>query len=334
MLLNKDNFSLHRTWIVVFIIGTIATLVCLIDFSEMRLRFPGGSSAPGIVIGTLAAVIIVFELLLWPRKKLARRWRIGRVRSWMCAHIWLGLLTVPLALAHGGLSWGGALAIALMVCLFAVVLSGIFGFVLQQFLPRMMKDAVPGETVISQIECVARQYLAEADALIAATCGTGVFDTGVEFWSHLEQGGLDHTHDSGRVVGAHRSIAAAKGTALITDLPKQPVPKSILLDRAYQATIRDYLQFGGRSKSILKYGNRSTEYFRDLRKRIPAEAQPALTALENWCNQRRQFELQARLHWWLHSWLAIHLPVSLALLILLIWHIVVALKYSGVFSAF
>ena len=49
--------------------------------------------------------------------------------------------------------------------------------------------------------------------------------------------------------------------------------------------------------------------------------------LADLCDQRRQFDLQARLHFWLHSWLGAHVALSVALTLLMFVHAVLALKY-------
>jgi hypothetical protein len=49
--------------------------------------------------------------------------------------------------------------------------------------------------------------------------------------------------------------------------------------------------------------------------------------LEDLCNQRRQLILQSKIHFWLHNWLWVHLPLSVALIVLMFVHIFVALKY-------
>ena len=61
----------------------------------------------------------------------------------------------------------------------------------------------------------------------------------------------------------------------------------------------------------------------------PQEVRKTVTvdALSNLCDQRRQFDHQARLHYWLHNWLWIHLPLSLALIVLMFVHIVRTLQY-------
>jgi hypothetical protein len=67
--------------------------------------------------------------------------------------------------------------------------------------------------------------------------------------------------------------------------------------------------------------------FADIRARLSPAAYPAVEVLEELCDQRRQLDLQSRLHIWLHGWLWIHLPLSTALVALMIAHIYYALKY-------
>src|SRR5262249_50582553 len=137
--------------------------------------WPGGSSLPGFILGTIGGLIILFEFLLWFRKKV-RVWRIGRAQVWMRAHIWLGLLCVPLLLYHSGFRLGGVLSTPLMILLLVVIASGVWGLALQQLLPRRMLDELPAETIYSQIEALAEQVAAEGRQLVRATCGVGEED--------------------------------------------------------------------------------------------------------------------------------------------------------------
>jgi hypothetical protein len=72
---------------------------------------------------------------------------------------------------------------------------------------------------------------------------------------------------------------------------------------------------------------RAAVFFRDIKTRLDPAAHDAVDSLQGMCDQRRQFDHQARIHFWLHNWLWIHLPLSVALIVLMFWHIVVALKY-------
>ncbi len=52
-----------------------------------------------------------------------------------------------------------------------------------------------------------------------------------------------------------------------------------------------------------------------------------LDDLESICEEQRQLNLQTRLYHWLHAWLLVHVPLSIALLVLGGVHAVVALRY-------
>src|SRR5262245_47320892 len=92
-------------------------------------RWPGGGSGSGLILGILAGVIFLFELALVAKKtkKLrTMRW-LGSAQTWMKAHIWLGLLTVPLVVLHSGGHFGGTLTTLFVSIFAAVIVSGIWG---------------------------------------------------------------------------------------------------------------------------------------------------------------------------------------------------------------
>jgi hypothetical protein len=49
--------------------------------------------------------------------------------------------------------------------------------------------------------------------------------------------------------------------------------------------------------------------------------------LEELADRRRGWDAQARVQWWLHNWLLVHLPASAAMTMLMTVHAVKALKY-------
>ena len=108
---------------------------------------------------------MIFAGLLAPRKKLPV-WRVGSAQAWMRGHLWLGLLSLPLILFHGGFRFGGPLTTAIMILLIIVVASGLFGAALQHYIPNVMTLEVPLETIFEQIERRRSQLLAEADEIV------------------------------------------------------------------------------------------------------------------------------------------------------------------------
>ena len=67
--------------------------------------------------------------------------------------------------------------------------------------------------------------------------------------------------------------------------------------------------------------------FQSLRRTTPVELHPALEDLENICEEEVQLTRQRRLYHWLHAWLLVHVPLSVALLVLGGIHAVMAMRY-------
>ena len=66
--------------------------------------------------------------------------------------------------------------------------------------------------------------------------------------------------------------------------------------------------------------------FAQLKSDLPAELHETLGQLEAFCEERRQFALQRKLHRWMHWWLILHIPPSIALLVLFVAHVVMSLR--------
>src|SRR5205807_3528618 len=84
----------------------------------------------------------------------------------------------------------------------------------------------------------------------------------------------------------------------------------------------------GAANSSLGSRQRNQWYFDDLRLRVAPELRTLVDQLEELCERRRQLNLQRRIHFWLHNWLWLHLPLSVALLVLLVGHIFMALRFD------
>jgi hypothetical protein len=278
----------------------------------------GGSSLPGFTFGVLGGVIIVFEMLLWFRKQV-RAWRIGRAQAWLRAHIWLGLLCLPLLILHSGFQLGGVLTTWLLILLVIVIASGVWGLCLQQFLPSYLLEHVPAETIYAQIDHLSQQLVAECGRLVDTICG-GSHGEAVQ--SADESVGVEHV-----VIGAVRSVGRVSGKVLQTRAAPEPIVGSEALREFFTDQVAPYLRPGRRSGSPLRSAGRAEKLFSDLRSKLPEGAHEAARYLEDACNQKRQWEHQSRLHFWLHNWLWLHLPLSVALVVLMIVHAWVAVKF-------
>jgi len=296
------TFSSHRRWIIACLLLAGGATLYYVPYHWGSLYGPTGGSWPGLTYGVLGMVLMLYAGALGARRKVPT-WRLGRGATWMKGHIWLGLLSVPLVLFHSGFQLGGTLTTVVMLLFGAVILSGLFGLGVQQVLPRMMLTRVPMETIFEQIPHVLDQLRAEAHELVTAVAGP------------LE--------DSGAVpVGSGAlnpdSQAAAKR------LPSSGGSVAVL--EFYRRDIRPFLQGGGHA-GPLATPSQALALFQHMRTLLPLPLHKTLSDLEAICEERRQLALQTQLHYWLHGWLLLHIPLSMALLVLAVVHAVIALRY-------
>lgn len=332
MLLTRHGFdSLHRTWLALVLLGTLAAAVWYGWTWRESGRLPGGGSLPGLAFGALAGLTCLFEAALVVRKTSLLRTRrtllgipVGTARQWMAAHIWLGLLAVPLVTMHAGFAFGGTLSWLLTWSFIIVIVSGVIGLVLQNILPRMLTDAVPEETIYSQIDELGRQFA--IDAVRLAELYGGPARSGR--WDHLERhSDKEAAAAAGEVVaGAPRSVGTLVQRARQPQVAVAPANRSSELHRALEEVVVDFL-LTGRSQRLMT-AQQIDWYFEDLARRVRPEARPAIEQICSLCQRRRQLNVQRMFHFWLHSWLSIHLPLSVALIWLLAAHVIGALVYS------
>ncbi len=280
----------HKPWAWSVAALLAASTAVYIPYHLLSPNGPEGGTWTGLAFGTAAFALMIVAGLLGARRRVPA-WRVGRPETWMRAHLWLGLLTVPLALFHAGFKMGGTLTVVLMALLLLVTVSGIFGLVLQQFLPRLMTTRVPMETVYEQIPHVESQLLAEADALVARAAGPP-------------------------------PGAKPQGESGI----RPPVEGAAPLRDFHASQVRPFLESAG-GTGPLAAAPRAAALFASVRPVLPPALHDALGDLEVICEERRQLRVQARLHGWLHGWLLVHIPLSYSLLLLGAVHAFQSVKY-------
>jgi hypothetical protein len=310
------------------IILTISTIAYGI-YAQQAPAHPSGGSTMGLLFGSLGFAFMTFAALLGARKRVPT-WRLGRAQSWMRGHLWLGLLSLPLILFHGGFHFGGTLTCVLMWLLIIIVASGLFGAVLQNYVPRIMTSEVPLETIYAEISSVQRLLREEADHAVESICGPmGLAQQQSE---GQRAGGftalrpiaasLAPLRTSAAVsAGASAAVAPAVETILLSETESEP------LKRFYFQELRAYLDAPARRGQRLADTEKAKLAFAGMKTLLPAAAHDTLGDLENICDEARQLVRQERLHRWLHGWLLVHIPLSLALMILGAIHAVMALRY-------
>lgn len=322
MIINRQ----HWAWAAFVIVATVvATLLYVGEFYPDRLPFPFampaslhrdvretgrsvGGTPLGIIYGSVAAAIFVFAALLGLRRKRPTL-KVGRLQVWLKGHIWLSILTIPLVLLHCDFSTGSPMTKWFLGVYGIVMVSGFFGLALQQFLPRLMKDHVPRETIFEQIPHLRKQMHESAQEMRKA---------------------LETAPARAALVATPASAPTGlviETATLATVLESQVDPAVQSLKEFLDETALPYLALARGEKHMLGAQPISDDKFRFLKISVGGELKKKVEQLQSWCDERRQFDLQTKLQHWLHGWLLVHIPFSVLLLVFTAWHIVAALFF-------
>jgi hypothetical protein len=289
----------HVPWFMFVLLAAVAAC-CIYVGNFHPERLPHGFSLPpwlihkpsdhrstggtplGLVLGTISLGIFVFAALLGVRKKLPFL-PVGNVQRWLRGHIWLTLLTIPL---HSVFRFGGPMTTTLMVLYTIVMVSGIYGLILQHKLPTMMKESLPAEIVFEQIPNVRAQLCAAAEKLQRSL----------------------------------KQQATTGSAAVATDVSQEEVLAGFIEER-----LLPYLRARHSDKYRLGHTREADEIFRHLKLRVDEMYRPRVDEMRCWCEERRITDAQVRMQHWLHGWLFVHVPLSFLLLLMTVWHAFVTL---------
>ncbi len=163
-----DNTQRKWAWISLTIM--VVSTCSYILYAQTADNGPHGGTVMGLIYGIVGTAFMIFAGLLAARKRVPH-WRLGSAQFWLRGHLWLGFLSMPLILYHAGFGWGGLLENVLWILFGLVYLSGFFGLIVQQILPRLLTTRVPLETFGAQVpyQCQRMQFL--SDRLVSETCG-------------------------------------------------------------------------------------------------------------------------------------------------------------------
>ena len=293
----------HRAWLAGTVVLFGAATLAYIPYALSAQTGPSGGSATGLTFGIAGYAMMLFAGLLGARKKVPV-WRIGRTQTWMRGHLWLGFLSFPLILYHAGFACRGSLAAVLMLLFFMVWVSGLIGAAIQHFVPQYMMQNVPLETIYEEIPHVRQQLREEADQLASSICGP---------LQEAAPGSEEPASESAAVVT----------TAVIEVEPEDRVRfKHVYLD-----TIRPFLQNPDNPNGDFSSPAKSAAVFHSLHRLLPAPVHAVIEDLQSICEEELQLNRQRKIYHFLHGWLLVHVPLSIALLALGGIHAIVALQY-------
>jgi len=312
-------------------LGLLASAVAIyVPYALMVPEGPRGGSTVGLIFGTLGFAFMLYAAALGARKRVPT-WRVGRAKSWMRGHLWLGLLALPLILLHGGFHFGGTLTRVSMWLLIITVASGLYGALLQNSIPKKMTAEVPLETIYDEIGHVRGSLREEADRAVEALCGNLGFRKSAD-GSLQRAGGFTALRpiaassaplrtSAAVSAGASAAVAPAAEIILLSEVESAP------LRTFYLSEMRVFLENPKTRGQRLADAARAESVFANLRTILPAAAGGTLDDLGDICGEARQLLRQERMHRWLHGWLLLHIPLSLALILLGAVHAVMALRW-------
>lgn len=250
-------------------------------------RFPHGGSWPGIAFGLLATLLI--GVLLWygvRKRQYHSRW--GTMETWLQSHVYLGLLSLFVVLYHSGFRFEDKVAVAALVVLGLVVLTGVVGAVLYITVPRILTD-VQGDASPEEISVEIQRF----------------------------------TRSMARLTEGRSPVFRRIHSGLVKELEPRALSGWRILFRSARPSGRDRRSRGGGddwTELLRKVGPEEQEDLRELlvRSRQAKEQLQRLVAQQKYKNL-------------LEVWLYAHVPLSLALVVLVLAHLVAAFYYRGFF---
>ena len=286
----------HKSWLLASLLVFGVSLLLYGVYRVPPSKGSMGGTALGLAFGGVGFAFMIFAGLLGARKRVPV-YRLGRAQTWMRGHLWLGLLSFPLILFHSGFRYGHGLTSLLMTLLIIVVVSGVFGAALQHFMPRVMTREVTMETIYEEIGHVRAQLLEEAEEIVK------------------------------QATGGEKKGAAEGGESDSAETAVAVIDQAAPLRNFYEREMKPFLEKPRGRGSALGDAAHAHSAFAQLRKLVPARLHVPIEDLESICEEERQLTLQSQLHLWLHGWLLVHIPLSLALILLGAVHAVMALRY-------
>lgn len=252
---------------------------------------PNGGTWQGYVLGTWAALLIVWLTLLGLRKR-SYRSGLGTTQGWTSAHVYLGIGVWILATLHCALQFGWnvhTLAYALMTVVVVSGIAGLYGYV--NFPVRLAANRAGH----SRTDLFAELYeLNRRGRDLAARCGADV------------------------QTAVHSSIErTALGGSVLAQLSGS--------DRSTFETLE-----GGRQPNFDQAAVIDLVASRITRADRRAEVGHLQELLAVLCRRQsvlRRLRTDIRLQGWLKAWLYIHVPLTFATLTALVAHIVATFIY-------
>jgi hypothetical protein len=286
--------SSHKKWIVGSGAAGVAAVALYIWLDAVTPGGLTGGSQVGLIYALVGSALMIFAGLLAAHRKLLRWNWVPRRAWWLKGHIWLGLLSGVIIYCHSGFGWGGTFEHVLWAVFALTLATGVIGVFLQHYLPGRLSAGSAEEVPYEQIPHLCRQLLRRGDALVSSVCGVTADD------ANDPPGSQSLTPR----LGAGDSRLSAADRQQFRDFYESQIRP--FLHETYDPVLNPM-------EAMQSFGL--------------ATVREQMDELRNLCDERRKLGERERLYHWLHGWLVLHVPLSVALLIFGVTHAVVALYY-------
>jgi hypothetical protein len=267
---------------------------------------PNGGTWLGYTLGSIGALLIFWLMLFGVRKRTYSN-RVGSLRGWLSAHVYLGTSLLLVALLHSGFQFGWNLHTLAFTLMTLVIFSGFFGVFAYLRYPNLMtrnRDNATRAAMLDEIYELDQNALALADGIdpkIHAIVLRSIERTrlGGGVWSLVNA-----RDDSDSALAGARKMLEARDKKGGQPLTNEPTTR----DMPTMFAMVDFLAG--------KADDRQAEALRKLIDLLSRKKSLATRVA-------RDIQFQSLMELWLYF----HVPLSFALLAALVGHILVVFFY-------
>ena len=293
-----------------------AALLVLVSVLFYALTDPwhghNGGTWLGYTLGTVGLALIVWLAWLGIRKRQFTTGR-GGLAAWVSAHVYLGLSLAIIATLHAGFQLGFNVHSLAYLLMMLVILSGVYGAIAYTVLPRQLTQNLAGmsrDTIVAEIASAderALSYAAKVDPETHALVIRSVerVQMGGPLWQQIR--GRYRRREDGGALTATLSRKAAQ-----------------IRDRAATAPATRETPGGTRGVTLFMVAGQIFDGGRDARGEHLDKLMEALARRKLLVDRlNRDITLRARQNLWLY----LHVPMTFALLVSLVVHVLTVFLY-------
>lgn len=252
-----------------------------------------GGTWQGYVLGSIGALLIIWLTFLGVRKRQYSS-TLGTVQGWTSAHVYLGTATLVIASLHSAMQFGWNVHSLAYVFMCLVIFSGFYGLHVYINYPRSLSDNRMGG---SRDSLFAELYeLNKQGIQVTRQCGVAIRDA--------VESGIERTTIGGGVITQLFAI----DSSLILLSGREGKPVSNLDQQVVIDMVADHLPRADKASEVVAMEELLS---------ILCRRQTIIRRL------RKDIQLQG----WVQVWLFVHIPLTVALLLALMVHIITTFIY-------